>query len=418
MNLTYNETQPAQEAWLFPGGGCQYVGMGKALYDNFAMAREAFEEAEDLLKLHLAKTCFEGPLDTLSSMEYAQPAIFVVSLASYRVYTQELGKVPGILAGHSLGEYTALCAAGVFSLTDALQLVGIRGELLKAAGIDADGTMMAVNKLPVAQVEAMVKVRQAAGDQIYMAVYNAPFQVVVSGQRQHLENLGSLLEAEGGHINMLPINTPSHCPLMQTAADHMRNALEDYTPSVMKVPVVANLTGEPYQGVESVIDTLTTHMIAPVRWEQSMRYMQAQGYQTYTDVGPRQVLEKMTEHILTGATAYSLDNNVDVDMLYATAGKTRPNLYALMRAFEVMAISTPDFGDDTEGYAERVGVPFERLQAKARAATPESTDDHMVMDAYQTLTEVWDGKAVPTANRTALMDYYLVKTGTQGRFGF
>jgi [acyl-carrier-protein] S-malonyltransferase len=294
-------------AVLFPGGGTQYVGMGKMLFDKYKIVRELFEEANDILGYNLRKICFEGDLDKLSRMNNSQPAIFTVSVAAYQVLKQETGVLPAFACGHSLGEYTALTCSGALQFSEVLPLVKRRGELLQKAGNDYDATMMAVSKVSSVLVEEECSVLNENGGHVYVAVYNSDKQQVISGTRRDIAELSAQLAKRGAEPVILNINTPSHCPLMAQAAAEFKSELKQYGYSKPDFPVISNVTGLPYNDSDNVFDMLTQHMVQPVRWLDTINYLVANDIACAIDIGPQAVLKNLIPFITNRITAFAFD---------------------------------------------------------------------------------------------------------------
>ena len=235
-------------AFLFPGQGSQKVGMGKELADAFAPAREVFQEVDDALSQKLSKLMWEGPEADLTLTENAQPAIMAHSMAVLRVLEKEMGldvaKHAYLVAGHSLGEYSALAAAGAFSLADTARLLKTRGQAMQSAVPVGEGGMTALIGADIEQAESVAQEASAAGGVCVVANDNAPGQVVISGTMDALARAGEIAKAKGAKRAMaLAVSAPFHCPLMQPAADKMREALAQVTIRPPGAPVVANVTG-------------------------------------------------------------------------------------------------------------------------------------------------------------------------------
>lgn len=375
-------------AFLFPGGGTQYIGMGKEWYDNYTVVRELFEEANDLLGYNLKKICFEGDLNVLSNMNHAQPAVFVVSVAAYHVFRAEADIVPAMAAGHSLGEYAALHTAGVLSLHDSLRLIRKRGALLHEAGATQDATMMAVSKLDKEVVEdACAKINHSGGH-VYVAVYNSPQQHVVSGMRKDIIKLETQLEAMGADVTILNIMTPSHCALMQHAADVFEEELSHYSWGKFSFPVISNVTGKPYTAADNLSEMLVNHMTSPVKWVNIIRYMETSGIRNLIELGPQAILKNLTPYISSGMKAYAWDIAEDV----IAAGKQLKDHGAYIRRCMAIAVSTKNYNDDMEEYGENVVKPFRELEEMAaqEIMLPEYPDKALYL-----LETILDYKKVP-----------------------
>ncbi len=304
----------ANLAFVFPGQGSQYVGMGKALYEASAAARRVFHQADEVLGFKLSQLCFEGPEEELEDTINAQPAILTVSmacLAALREKWESLGQVhPRFVAGHSLGEYSALVAAGALDFTDALKLVRERGRLMKEQGDHRPGGMAAVIGLGR---EALLKVCEQAstetGSLVSVANANSPEQFVISGELAGLDRAIVLCKERGARtVVPLRISIASHSPLMQQAAAKLAEIVDRAHFQEPQVPVVANIAGQVLTSAEQIRSELAAQMTAPVEWVGSVREMVERGVDTFVEIGPGQVLSKLIKRISGEAKAISLSD--------------------------------------------------------------------------------------------------------------
>jgi len=302
----------AQWAFVFPGQGAQTVGMGRSLFENSAAARAAFEEASDTLNLDMEKLCFEGPEETLRLTENTQPAVLTVSIAAYRAFKEEVGLVPSYLAGHSLGEFSALVVAGVLSFREALFAVKQRGKFMQEAVPVGVGAMAAVLGLPGEKVVEICEVA-AEGEVVDPANFNSPGQVVVSGHKAAVERAG-LLAQEAGAKKVVPlsVSAPFHSALMRPAGERLRNVLKKVGIGEMAVPVIANVTGKPYESEREVVNMLVKQVSSPVLWEQSMETMRERGVEKTIELGPGKVLSGLFKRFDRGFSPVSLQTYEDI----------------------------------------------------------------------------------------------------------
>ena len=305
-------------AFVFPGQGSQYVGMGKALYEASSAARRVFQQADDILGFKLSTLCFEGPAEELEDTINAQPAILTVSLAclaAMREKMETLGQkwqTPRFVAGHSLGEYTALVAAGALDFGDALRLVRERGRLMKEQGDHRPGGMAAVIGLerPILE-QACQRASHETGRVVGVANANSPEQFVISGELLALDRAIELIRAAGARtVVPLRISIASHSPLMQQAAARLADIIDRSPLRDPQVPVVTNIAGQVRTSAEHIRAELTSQMVAPVEWVGSVREMVAHGVDTFVEIGPGQVLSRLIRRISTDVKAISLNDAV------------------------------------------------------------------------------------------------------------
>lgn len=290
-------------AFIFPGQGSQSVGMGRALADASSHAREVFQEVDEALGQHLFKLMSEGPEDELTLTENAQPAIMANAIATLRVLEKEGGvtltAIADYVAGHSLGEYTALCAAGAFDLATAARLLKTRGQAMQAAVPVGVGAMAA---LLGADIDTAQKLADAAaeGEVCTVANDNDPSQVVISGHKGAVERAVAQVKDYGIKRGvLLPVSAPFHCPLMQPAADAMAEALGANPPAAPLVPVVANVTAAPVSDADTIRDLLVSQVTGRVRWRESVRAMEDIGVDRFVEIGGK-VLSPMVKRSAGG----------------------------------------------------------------------------------------------------------------------
>ncbi len=303
-------------AFVFPGQGSQTVGMGKALCDQFAVARAVFDEVDDALGAKLSATIFDGPIETLTLTENAQPALMAVSLATMRVLETEAGldlaRDAQFVAGHSLGEYSALAAAGAFSVADTARLLRTRGQAMQKAVPVGVGAMAALIGLEFDAVTALAA--EAAQGQVCQAANdNGGGQVVVSGDKAAVERAVEIAKAKGAKRAMLlPVSAPFHCALMQPAADVMAEALAKVTINKPVVPVVSNVLAAPISAPADIVAALVKQVTGTVRWRESVAAMADAGVTTFYEIGAGKVLSGLIKRIAAGSTASAIGTPDDI----------------------------------------------------------------------------------------------------------
>ncbi len=283
--------------FLFPGQGSQYVGMGKALFDAFESAREVYAEAEKVLGWDVAALCFEGPEAQLHQTEYTQPALLTASVAAWRALGAPVEHATAV-AGHSLGEYTALVAAGALTFSDAVRIVHLRGRYMQEAVPEGSGAMAALIGLNREKVDALCREISKDEGLVAPANYNGPTQVVIAGERAAVEKAMSLaLERGAGRAIRLSVSVPSHCPLMRDAALRLSSALDTIEGQDLKVPLINNVKAQKVMHWKAAREALVDQISAPLLWEESIQSMRDLGIDLFLEVGPGKVLAGLLKRI-------------------------------------------------------------------------------------------------------------------------
>lgn len=304
-------------AVVFPGQGAQKVGMGKALADAFPICRQTFAEADEALAEPLSRLCFEGPEEKLLLTENTQPAVLTASIAAWRL-AESRGVRAAFAAGHSLGEYSAHVAAGTLSFGDALHTVRRRGQYMQQAVPVGDGAMSAIlgsDEEAVAAACADAR-RELPGRVVSPANLNAPGQIVIAGHADAVARAGELARARGAKRAIpLPVSAPFHCALMKPAEERLAPDLRALTTAPPRFPVVANVDAEPKRDAASSIEALIRQVSAPVRWEQVVRRLIAEGVGTFVELGPGTVLSGLIRKIERGVTVCNIEDPGGLDAL-------------------------------------------------------------------------------------------------------
>ena len=299
-------SDPTATGLLFPGQGSQYVGMGRDLADRFPEARASYEEADEALGVSLSGICWNGPDDELTLTQNAQPAILVHSVAAWRVIQARRPTV-AVAAGHSLGEFSAYVAAGSLAFADAVRTVRVRGELMYRSGTQRPGTMAAVLGLDDAATEAVCREASSASGAVVAANFNAPGQIVISGDVDAVRRAGELARAAGAkRVLPLSVSGAFHSPLMQVAEDGLRQQLERVDARDPEFPVVSNVTAAAVRQAAEAKRLLVEQLTSPVRWVSSVEAMRRAGAERFLELGPGNVLTGLLRRIERSAQGRAL----------------------------------------------------------------------------------------------------------------
>lgn len=300
-------------AFIFPGQGSQTVGMGMDFYENHAKAAEIFKQADERLGFSLTDIIFSGPQETLTKTENAQPALLTTSIAILEVL-KEYNITPDYTAGHSLGEYTALTAAGSITFKDAVYAVRKRGELMEQAVPSGEGTMAAILGMEQEVLQKITEEVSQEGKLVQLANLNCPGQIVISGTREGVMLAGEKASESGAkRVIPLEVSGPFHSELMKPAAEEFRNILDQLGFNDAKVPVIANVSAEPMHKETEIKEKLIEQLYSPVQWEKSVETLLNQGVDTFIEIGPGKVLSGLVRKVQRRVNTYAINDMLSLE---------------------------------------------------------------------------------------------------------
>ncbi|WP_046226276.1 ACP S-malonyltransferase [Paenibacillus dauci] len=394
--------------FLFPGQGSQYTGMGKQWYDEFFEARLVFDEAEELLQMNITDLCFQSDLAALTRTDSAQLAIFICSVAMFRVLMAHSSLRPDYLAGHSLGEISALVCSGALNLSEGIRLVKKRGEWMQEVGGNGMGGMMAVNHIHADRVEEMLSHinNEAQLPDIAIACYNAPDQVVISGPKHKLDLLSSEVEKEKGIVNQLQVSSSFHHISMIEVAERLQKKLTGLSFNPFTFPVISNVTGHPYTQSSEITEMLSRQMISPVRWSDTIRFLVSAGVEQAVEIGPKQVLKKLVKHY--PITSYAMENKADWTFLQKQYA-VKADSMQFLRFCISHSLCTPNHNNSSEKVTTQTALSIRTMKKRLAVIHQEGRVPDL-QDNQQALKEmlrVFQEKQIESSERNQRLSQLL-----------
>lgn len=396
-------------AVVFPGQGSQFVGMGKTLCNEFKIARDVYEEAEEISGIKLRKICFEGRISELNQLTNLFVSIITYGIASFKVFDSEAGIKVDYMAGHSLGEYAALVCAGVISLSDAVNIVMQRAKLPTELALTEIGTMTVIDGPDFYKIEDECRHISNEVSNVYPACYNSKKQIVVAGNNEAVMSLEDIALDMGAQVTPMIMMPPFHSPLMEPVQIKMKQILNTIHFNNSNYQVIANVTGKPYKWEhDTIVKNLSDHISHPVMWNQSIKYLEINGVKTIIEMGAHNYLSEMIKSIIPSCITCSYGSNEDwcLSKLSNTKKSVEDYRETIEKCLRI-AVSTKNYSNSTYGYDEKVNEIYKGIE-KLVDDYGDKTND-MVKVAIEKLKLILKLKQLPLNLQEQLLSEIKVK---------
>ncbi len=401
-------------ALIFPGQGSHYIGMGKSIYEGYSCAKKIFEEANDTLGYNIAKLCFEGGVRELNRLENMLPAIFTVSVALFNVYKEEIGVLPHFMAGHSLGEYSALTCSEALKFSDALRIIRRRSELAKDAKEQQHGAMSIIEEIDETALKRICS--EASSDESNIGViacYNSDRQFTVCGHEAALLAIEDMALDLGALVTPIISGTPFHSPLMKSILKALEEEINKYSLSLPRIPVISNCSAMPYEAGKPVFKNLIEQISKPVRWRDTVNYLVNMGVKVFIDIGPQSLLKNLVKTIVNNDIQVLAFNQQEdrPEILSTFMGKSliktverdtiAPYIKSLVSSCLAEAVCARNCNWNEKEYEEGVLVPYSELEAIQNELDKNKLPPtiEQMQNALEKLFIIFDTKKVPNSEQ-------------------
>ncbi|GAA0709998.1 hypothetical protein GCM10008904_21310 [Paraclostridium ghonii] len=405
-------------ALIFPGQGSQYIGMAKKLFNNYDVVKDTFAEASEVLKKDFSEMIFNGSLANISRIDNALTAIFIVSVAYYRVYMEEIGIVPTIVAGHSLGEYSALTCSGVISFKDALEIVQYRANLAKEVTEINSYAMSIVDNINKSAIEEICKNNSNTNGIVTVSCYNSNNQFAISGNDEALRKAEDDIFNIGGQVTPLFGSSPFHSSLMKDASKKLDYRLKDIKFRESRWPIISNVTGKPFGDKSKVKELLVNQLIKPVKWSDTIEYFENYGVTMVIEMGPKNVLSKLMDNYNNNIKTYSFDQIEDRERVidtFRSDERFRSLKPTVVSKCLAAAVATPNVNWNEREYREGVVISVSKLKELHQIVELGDREPtyEMMKDAINLLKKVMITKGVSRDEQEEWLNEIFDDTSTQ-----
>jgi len=352
-------------AFVFPGQGSQYKGMGKYHFDNNKVIQEIFDEASDLIGVNMKELCFETGIKELTQTKNTQIAIFITSYAAFHLFMKE-GLEPSFMAGHSLGEITALTCSGAISFCDAIKLVRARGLIMQKIADQFLGSMIAVKGLNIEAVEELCREYSVNGKIAIVSNYNSVNQIVISGHEDIIMQVGEAIKENNCKYTQLKVSAPFHSPLMNSVIEEFRNELKKYTYHKIKYPVVSNVNARTYSSSDEIVEMLSKHLVRPVLWKNTVDFLRENEVKLVVELGPKDVLKNLVKNCTDKINAFSYDDINDRPKLMSLVDEYTGKSAHIVETQNMIKNLLKDFISQTEKLSQHKPMDFTELSNSSK----------------------------------------------------
>ncbi|RDY33071.1 ACP S-malonyltransferase [Lachnotalea glycerini] len=396
----------SKKAFIFPGQGSQYIGMGKSLYENYKIAKDIFDESSGILNFNLKDLIFNGDINELTKTENAQPAILIVSYSIFKVFSNEFEIKPNFLAGHSLGEISALTCSGSIPFHDALRLVRQRGLFMKEAAKSDIGIMKSIICEDKTVVENECESIRDLGEEVVISNYNSSKQIVISGTKKAVEMVADNVKDKVKKIINLEVSAPFHSPIMESASNKFGEELKKYNYKKGIYTVISNTDAKPYDNFQEIKDKLKNQIILPVQWNQSIEYLVKQGVTCFIEMGPKKVLTDMIKKSYPNMLALSCQDSNDMNKLKNILSKDviKTKIAFISKCIKA-AVSTKNSNFNSIEYKKGVTEPYKKIKRIEDTLEKEERrpNESEINEAIIMLKLIFKTKKVPIKEQ---MEYF------------